>query len=157
MTVTAGTPPADDALLSELRRAATVADPVPGDWPAAASVAFAWSALPEQPAKLAYDSLAGRDRRLGGMQVIGLVLREMRWVAGTRAVELEIDVAVDRVRIIGRATPGRSVAVEALWPEGRRSTETDETGMFRFDELPRRPVCLVVRGDAPFRTGWILS
>ena len=157
MTVTAGRPPTDDALLSELRRAATVADPMPGDWPAAASVAFAWSALPERPATLAYDSLAGRDRRLGGMQVVGLVLREMRWVAGTRAAELEIGVAVDKVRVIGRVTPGRAVAVDALWPEGRRSTEADETGTFRFDELPRRPLCLVVQGDGPFKTGWILS
>lgn len=157
MTVTAGRPPTDDALLSELRRAAMVGDPVPGDWPAAASVAFVWSALPEQQATLAYDSLSGRDRRLGGMQIVGLVLREMRWVAGARAAELEIDVAVDKVRVVGRVTPGEAVAVHVLWPEDGRSTEADETGAFRFDELPRRPLCLVVHGDGPFKTGWILS
>ncbi|HET6952738.1 MAG TPA: hypothetical protein VFI47_20320 [Acidimicrobiales bacterium] len=157
MTVTARTQPGDDALLSELRRVAAAADPVPGDWFDAAAAAFTWSTIDAPAATLAYDTVVGRDRRLGCTQLVGLLLREMRWDAGPHAVELTVDVAADKVRVLGRLCPAAASKVTVLWPEGRRSMCAGETGEFQFDEMPRRPFCVVVDGGAPLKTGWILT
>jgi hypothetical protein len=59
--------------------------------------------------------------------------------------------------VLGRVVPGRSVDVVALWPEGRRETASDDRGTFRFDELPRRPLCVHVTGEHPVKTGWIIT
>jgi hypothetical protein len=40
----------------------------------------------------------------------------------------------------------------AVWPEGRQATTADDRGAFRFDDLPRRPVCFVVAGESPVKT-----
>jgi hypothetical protein len=44
-----------------------------------------------------------------------------------------------------------------VWPEGQQATTADDLGAFRFDDLPRQPVCFVVAGESPVKTGWILS
>jgi hypothetical protein len=156
MTDTAATPPHLDALADELRRAAAVADPVPESWRAVASGSFVWAAIDAVPAQLSYDSRAASAGRVGGTPA-GAALREVVYSAGSLAVELELDVGADKVRLLGRLVPSRRVAVVALWPEGRSETVSSDDGAFRFDDLPRRPFCLHVLGDAPVKTGWVVT
>lgn len=156
MTDSAATPPYLDALADELRRAAGVADPVPESWRAVASGSFAWAVIDAVPAQLSYDSLATRAGRIGGTST-GATPREVVYSAGSQAVELELDVGADKLRLLGQVVPSRRVDVVALWPEGRSETTSGDDGAFRFDELPRRPFCLHVLGDTPVKTGWVVT
>ncbi len=161
MTDTAAGTPGDDALLAELRRVAATADPVPAGWRETAMTSFAWTSIDAEPAQLTYDSRSEPHvaTSIGGDEVSGRAgpAREVRYTRGSLAIGLELDVGADKVRVLGRLTPGRTAIVVALWPEGRAEATTDDGGTFRFDELPRRPLCVVVLGEAPVKTGWITS
>ena len=156
MTHTAAPLPTDDALLEELRRLAAVADPVPPAWWDEAESAFGWHQIEAEPAALAYDALSGRDPGLGQVQLAGRVLRELRWTGAGREVVVEVDVGDERLRLVGTVSPYAAVQVTAVWPDGHENVTTGELGRFTFDDLPRKPLCLVVGGDLPIKTGWIL-
>jgi hypothetical protein len=149
--------PDDDLVEADLRRLAVQADPVPAGWGVAARAAVAWLALDGEPAALAYDSVSGRERPLDGVRLQAVTMRELRYAVGERAIDLELDVGSDRLRVLGRLTPAREVEVTVTWPEGRCVVTSDDRGVFHVDELPRRPLCLLVTGDEPTKTGWILT
>jgi hypothetical protein len=153
--MTGGAPPDDHALLAELRRIAALGDPVPGGWREAAGVGLAWASIPAAAARLAYDHRVLPGRGLGSLTA---AVREMRYSTGTSAVELtlEVEPAPRRVRLAGRLDPGRPAAIAVVWPEDRADAQTDGEGGFRFEDLPRRPLYVVVAGDQPVKTGWIL-
>ena len=157
MTDTAASSPGDDALVAELRRVAALADPVPHRWHEAATSSFAWVAIDAVPAHLAYDSRSARGGRVGGALPSGSAPREVRYVAGPLAIELELDVGADKLRVLGRVTPSTRVDVVAAWPEGRREATSDDSGTFRFAELPRRPLSVYVAGAHAIKTGWIVT
>jgi hypothetical protein len=157
MSHTSAPLPTDDALVDELRRVRALADPVPAAWRQAALASLAWQDIDAEPAALAYDSLSGRDPRLAGGQPGTQAVRELRYAAGAAGLSLEVDLNADRLRVVGEVSPAAPVEVVAVWPEGRQATTTDDRGAFRFDDLPRRPVCFVVAGESPVKTGWILS
>lgn len=157
MTDTAAPPPGNDALAAELHRVVGLADPVPDDWRAAAAGAFAWASIDAEPTRLEYDSRAVPAGRAVGGGPPAVATRAVRYVAGSAAIELELDVGADKVRVVGRVTPVRPVDVAVLWPEGRRDETTDEFGTFRVDDLPRRPLCVVVGGLQPVKSGWIVT
>jgi hypothetical protein len=156
MTDTAASTPADDVLVAELRRLAALADPVPGGWRDAATVGFAWASIPAAPAGMAYDSRAVPGIRVDAPGLSGSAVREVRYTAGDQAVELDLDMGADKLRLVGRVVPARQAEVAVIWPEGREEAPCDEGGSFRFDQLPRRPLCVVVAGDRPVKTGWII-
>lgn len=149
--------PDDDLFEAELRRLAALADPVPDEWRAAAEAGAVWLALEGEPSELAYDSVSARERPLEGVRLAGVTMRELRWSSGHQSVDLELDVGVDRVRALGRLSPARRAEVTAAWPEGYRVVLADERGLFHLDELPRRPLCFLVAGEEPTKTGWILT
>jgi hypothetical protein len=153
MTHTSAPLPTDDALVDELRRVRALADPVPDAWLRAARASLGWQDIDAEPAVLAYDSLSGRDPRQPGTQVV----RELRYAAGAAGLSLEVAVNSDQLRVVGEVSPSAAVEVVAVWPEGQLVTTADDEGAFRFDDLPRRPVCFVVAGESPVKTGWILS
>jgi len=157
MSHTSAPLPTDDALVDELRRVRALADPVPAAWRRAALASLAWQDIDAEPAALAYDSLSGRDPRLAGGQPGTQAVRELRYAAGAAGLSLEVDLNADRLRVVGEVSPAAAVEVVAVWPEGRQATTADDRGAFRFDDLPRRPVCFVVAGESPVKTGWILS
>lgn len=146
-----------DGLADELKRVLALADPVPDGWQAAAGGAYAWAAIDVPAACLVYDSRAVLGGRVGSGHVAGTTLRTMRFAVGPLAVELELDLGVDNLRVAGRVRPGRAVEVVALWPEGRVATTSDGEGLFHLDELPRRPLCLHVTGEPAVKTGWIVA
>jgi len=157
MTHTSAPLPTDDALVDELRRVRALADPVPEAWLRAALASLGWQDIDAEPAALAYDSMSGRDPRLGGGSTGPQVVRELRYAAGAAGLSLEVDVNGDRLRVVGDISPAAAVEVVAVWPEGQVATTADDRGAFRLDDLPRRPVCFVVAGESPVKTGWILS
>jgi len=157
MTHTSAPLPTDDALVDELRRVRALADPVPEAWLRAALASLGWQDIDAEPAALAYDSMSGRDPRLGGGSTGPQVVRELRYAAGAAGLSLEVDVNGDRLRVVGDISPAAAVEVVAVWPEGQVATTADDGGAFRLDDLPRRPVCFVVAGESPVKTGWILS
>jgi hypothetical protein len=156
MTHTSAPLPTDDALVDELRRVRAIADPVPGEWLRAALASLGWQDIDAEPAALAYDSLSGRDRLAVGYPG-SQVVRELRYAAGAAGLSLELDLNNDRLRVVGDVSPAAVVEVVAVWPEGQLATTADDRGAFRFDDLPRRPVCFVAAGESPVKTGWILT
>jgi hypothetical protein len=152
---------ADDLLVAELRRVAGVADPVPPGWADAAHGAFAWATVPGVPARLTYDSRTAASSGRGDVLFAGPAQRTMRFTAGAgpaRAeLELELDIGADKVRVLGRVRPGRRATVVALSTAGRTVAHADDSGTFRFDELPRRPFCVVIDGPQPLKTGWVVT
>jgi hypothetical protein len=157
MSHTSAPLPTDDALVDELRRVRALADPVPEAWRRAALASLAWQDIDAEPAALAYDSLSGRDPRLPGGQPGTHAVRELRYAAGAAGLSLDVDLNADRLRVVGEVSPAAAVEVVAVWPDGQQATMADDRGAFRFDDLPRRPVCFVVAGESPVKTGWILS
>ncbi len=158
----------DEHLAAEVARVVRVADPVPTAWKAAARATFAWTSIAGDTAQLAYDSLlTGADEGVaarrsgddgdGRAPLSGSVPRQLRYSCGQLAVELDLDVGSDKLRVVGRVLPAAAVEVVAHWPGGRRETASDAAGGFRFDELPRRPLCFEVRGPAPVKTGWVVA
>lgn len=151
---------ADDLLVDELRRVAAVADPVPAAWSEAARAAFAWVRLPGVPARLTYDSQPGADG-WGSGSLSGAAVRTVRFTAGSGpdrlGIEVEVDIGADKLRIAGSLRPGRHAPVTAITPDGRTPAESDATGGFHVDELPRVPFCLLVGGAQPVKTGWIVA
>jgi hypothetical protein len=157
VTTSSAAPPTDeDALEADLRRVAALADPVPAAWRAAAEASVMWLRVEGEPVELAYDSVSARDHSVGGVQIAGLAWRELRYEHGADGIELELDVGDERIRVLGRLRPGRSAEVAAVWPEGRRVAVADDGGQFYFDELPCRPLCFLVAGERPAKTGWIM-
>ncbi len=148
--------PDDDLLDAELRRIVAVADPVPPAWRDAALAAVGWLALDGEPAELVYDSISCRERPLDGVRLTEVAMRELRYARGAEAVDLELDVGADKLRALGALVPARPAEVTVTWPEGSRVVVADERGLFHLDELPRRPLCFLLAGEDPIKTGWIL-
>lgn len=151
---------ADDLLVAELSRVAGVADPVPEAWAAVAHDAFGWARLPGLAARLTYDSNPAPDAQ-GAAPVASTAVRTVRFTAGAGPalvrVEVELDIGADKIRVLGRVDPGRPGPVVAVAGSGRTVAEADAEGGFRFDELPRRPFCVLVDGPQPVKTGWIVT
>jgi hypothetical protein len=147
--------PDHEALAAELGRVITLADPVPAAWRTAAGAAFGWTAIGGVPARLAYDSHLVGDAGDEGARPAGTVPRQVRYTSGMLAVELDLDIGADKLRVLGRVVPAARVELVAHWPGGQRAGVSDEDGAFRFDELPRRALCIAVGGDNPVKTGWV--
>lgn len=156
MTDTAAPWPRGDALAADLRRALGQADPVPDAWRDVATDAFSWAVVDAAPARLEYDSRGLRSRRAHEHVLPGTEVRELRYVAGDVALALQLDVGADKLRLVGWIEPPCRAAVVLAWPDGRWDGESDDDGMFRADELPRRPICVVVDGARPVKSGWIV-
>lgn len=138
--------PGDDDVLAELRTLMDTTDGVPGEWRAAARVAFGWLALDVTVAELAYDST----------MIDHTICRETRFVTQEAGVELSLGAKGDEVVLRGELVTISTAKVTVRWPGGELSTPTDETGVFRFHDLPRAPVYVQVDCEKPFKTGWIV-
>jgi hypothetical protein len=148
--------PDDEVVEAGLRRLVALADPVPAGWREVAAAAGAWLALDGEPAVLAYDSVSGRERPLDGVRLAGVTMRELRFTGALGDIDLELDVGSDQVRLRGRLTPPGPADVTVAWPTGRREVAADDRGTFHAEDLPRQPLCLLVAGEEPTKTGWIV-
>jgi hypothetical protein len=151
--------PDDEALLRALADAVALADPVPADWQRAAVGCVDWLALDARLAEMAYDSLD--DHRSAGTahgaaHAAGSERRRLRFGGDELAVEVELTVTAEAVRLAGRVLPAGRHRIRALLPQASQTTEVGHGGAFRFDELPHAPVSLLVDGDPAVKTGWIV-
>lgn len=149
--------PDDEAVLRALGEAMAGADPLPDAWRRDALAGFDWLTLDAEPAEVAYDSIEDVHRPLGGpMAGAGAERRRVRFEARGVAVEVEVQVTADAVRLLGRVTPCGTTRVRAVLPAGEQVAAAGEGGTFRFEELPRGPVSLLVEGRRRVKTGWIV-
>lgn len=149
--------PDDEAVLRALRDALAAADPLPDAWRRDAVAAFDWLAQDAEQAEVAYDSIEDVHRPLGGLAAgDGTERRRVRFEARDVAVEVEVQVTADALRLLGRVTPYGATRVRALTPAGEQVAAAGERGTFRFDDLSREPVSLLVEGQRRVKTGWIV-
>lgn len=134
-------------VLIDLRDALARAAGPPGEWRAAARVAFAWVLL-EVP-------FAERTFRSTGRAGEGVV-HQARYEVGGDGVELTLEVKHDDVVLSGEVCRGTPSKVVVRWPGGERVEGTDAAGAFRVYDLPHRPLCVQLDGPVPLKTGWIV-
>lgn len=142
-------------LLGELERIVTDIDRVPAGWESAADAAVWWLAIDAPVADRVYDSVMPKRP---GLPAAGLVseVRQVRFGAAARSVELALDAKDGEMMLTGHVEPAHQTVVTACWPEGVEKAETDGDGVFRFDRLPLAPLSLHVDGDSPMKTGWVV-
>lgn len=151
-----GDPSLDDAaLLAGLRQVVASTAPEPPAEDLAALRCTAWLASDAQLAELAYDSIVGAGRP-SSTRGLASGHRALSYTIGARSVHLGLAVSADQVVLQGDVHPADRVPVVALTPGGQVETETGDDGTFRVDELPRRPLSVIVGGARPFKTGWIV-
>ena len=145
----------DTALLQELRRAVTAADPVPPEVIAAAKASFTWRTIDAELAELAFDSLLDDDTVLvrGGDQP-----RLLTFEASSVTIELVVVADAGNRRVVGQLVPVQRATVEVVHSGGTASAEADDLGRFRAEELAAGPMRIRVvpeTGQPVTETEWI--
>lgn len=131
--------PADQALLEELRVAASVMDGPPAHLLEAARAAFVWRTIDEELAHLQFDSLAGSEVLVRSSGASGVHLS-----FATTEASIEVDVTTEA--ILGQVVPAEATEVVLLHSSGERvAGPCDELGQFHFPGRPAGPIRLVVR------------
>ena len=138
------------ALLDELRRVVAAADPVPRSWRRAARVAARWAGGDLPRARLVFEA----EPDALGVRAPGR--RELRFAAGGRAVAVTVDVDGEVVRLVGQLDPAGGRGGGGGGGAGRPPPPPRADGRFHFDDLPRRPLCLVTGGEDRVRTSWFV-
>ncbi len=148
-------------LLAELRRLASVIDPVPAESVAAARSAFAWRTMDAELADLTVLAELTGDSAVDAM-LAGVRSSAMPTMLTFDAPGLTIEVEVSEVgeerRLIGQLVPPAAGAVEVRHRGGVTSVAVDEVGRFSIDGVRAGPVSL--RCSAPVtgvETDWFLA
>ncbi len=149
--------PADEALLVQLRGAASRVDPVPAAAVLAARSAFAYRTLDAELALLTADSVVDADR----LALVRSVDTPTMLTFDGPGLTLEVEVLVDgrRRRLIGQLVPAQAGVVEVRHRGGRAPVAADEIGRFVADDLPPGPVSLRCRaaGGRWVEPDWFLA
>lgn len=146
----------DERLLAELRRLATVLDPVPPDALAAARSAIAWRTMDAELAELAGD-VAGSSLAAGVRGAPAPAL--LSFEAGDFAVEVEVEV-VDggECRLLGQVVPPAAGDVEVRHGGAPVAVAVDALGRFSASGIAAGPVSLRCRvGGRVVETDWFLA
>lgn len=145
----------DDELMSGIRDAFEVLDPVPPDVLAAARASIAWRLPAAALAELAHDR-AGRTPA----GVRGGAGRTLTFTCPRREVEIEVAEHGREREITGRLVPSAPALIEVrhrdLPPEGV-SARTEPAGLFCVPHVPEGLVSLVFRLEdgSSIVTSWI--
>jgi hypothetical protein len=121
-------PPADAALLDDLRAVASRADAVPAELLAAARDALSWRTVDAELAELTHDSLADGLVGVRSAPVVAAP-RQLGFEAGAAAVEVELADG----RLVGQLLPPGPAHVELHHATGTVASQADELGRFLFD------------------------
>ena len=161
-------PSKDDELVADLRRVASVIDPVPDEVRAAARAAISTRDLDRQLAELIADSAGGDDEARGPAAAFEQVRtwsgdgpassRLLSFAGGDVQVDLEVSEHGDGVDVIGQFT-GASIEECVLeYANGvRLPLEVDSLGRFLVNGLLHGPVrarCRSTDGTA-VTTAWV--
>jgi hypothetical protein len=106
-------------------------------------------------ALLDYDSVLDDDWR--SRLRSGRTQRVLAFATPTFAVDVEVEVVVERRALTGQIAPPAEAAIVAIHREGRTSFASDDQGRFLVDDLPAGPVRLSIRraGERPVETSWV--
>ncbi len=143
----------DEQLLAELREALAGFDAVPESVSEAARAAYAWRTIDAELAALSYDSFLD-DKELAGVRSGGESARMLTF----ESVDLTVEIAVERGRIIGQLVPPQTGSVEVRHASGSITVQADEIGRFSCDDVPRGPFSLrcETATATPIVTDWIV-
>ncbi len=147
---------ADEAtLMAELRRMASIVDPVPADAVAAARSAFAWRTMDAELAELTADSaIDAFAAGVRGSTMPALLTFE----ASGLTIELEVSAIGGERRLIGQLVPPAPGAVEVRHRGGVVSVKADTMGRFSVDGVTAGPVNLRCAADMTVvETDWFLA
>lgn len=138
-----------DLLEEELRRAATILDPVPAELRQLAVEAFALRDLDARIAELTFDSVVDAIPVRGA----GDVPRMLTFRAG----EVTVDVEVTGHGLMGQVLPPRQALIEVLnGPRTAAPLVADDMGRFTGDAPPVGPFALRLRtGGEVVVTEWL--
>jgi hypothetical protein len=150
---------ADDRLMSELRLAATVFDPVPDSVVEAAKAAWTWRNIDIELAELTYDSWSD-DKALAGVRGASTIERTSRLLsfeAPDAAIGLELELANDGGdwRLVGQLVPAQPGVVEVHHRRGAELVEADVVGRFAVTSIAPGLFRLSVRPAS--RTGQVAT
>ncbi|MFG1854922.1 hypothetical protein [Actinomadura geliboluensis] len=145
----------DDELMSGVRDAFEVLDPVPADVLAAARASIAWRLPAAALAELAHDR---GGRTAAGVR--GGACRTLTFSCPGREVEIEVAEQGREREISGRLVPSAAALVEVRHrdlPPGGISARTEPAGLFCVPRVPEGLVSLVFRLEdgSSIVTSWI--
>jgi hypothetical protein len=155
--MTSPNPPADDALMDELRTAAAHLDPPPATALEAGRAALTWRTIDAELAELTYDSLVADPAAAGVRGPSGP--RALTFEAGDLVVDCEVHPAAgDRLRVLGQiAGDVPEGAVSVHHRAGSADVPLDDLGRFDVADVPAGPVRLRVRtAQRTVHTEWLV-
>ncbi|MDQ3897018.1 MAG: hypothetical protein M3326_07185 [Actinomycetota bacterium] len=147
-----------EALLAELRSAASRVDPVPDAALLAARSAFAWRTMDAELAELTADSLVD-DEAMALVRSVD-VPALLTFEAPGFTLEVEVATTGGRRRLLGQLVPPQPARVEVRHRHGRLEVAADEVGRFAIDDVPPGPLSLRCEAAAPgvvVETDWFLA
>jgi hypothetical protein len=137
----------DEMILTSLRRAAALREPVPASVLQAARDAFAWRLIDAELAELVADSafdMAPAGTR-GGWEARHVTFE----VPGGTALELEASCHGAGIRLVGQVVPARPGTAEVQHPGGSVAVEVDEVGRFAAHGIRPGPMRVKLRLMTP--------
>jgi hypothetical protein len=151
----------DDALLTDLRRIASMVDGPPGPVVAAARAAFLTRDLDGELAVLIADSRAAGDRAYDPVRASDIEPAQGRWLlsfsGGGVQVDMEVEEEHGRLRLIGQLLGSAAADCFLDSAGGRRLIEVDELGRFIVADIAPGPVRLRCRSadGRVITTAWV--
>jgi hypothetical protein len=147
----------DEKLLGELRRIASVVDPIPEALVHAGRESLTWLRVDAELAELLSDSIVD-DERLALVRSSGAV-RAVTFEAEGFTIELDIlRDGADRT-LVGLLVPAGPAEIEVQTSTAPTTVEADRHGRFRAENLPAGRMRLRVTGHPasalPTETSWI--
>lgn len=138
-----------DLLEEELRRAASILDPVPAELLQLAVEAYALHDLDARIAELTFDSVVDAIPVRGAVDAPRMLT--------FRAGEVTVDVEVTGQELLGQVLPPQQALIEVLTgPQGTAPLVTDDMGRFTGDAPPVGPFALRLRaGGEVVVTEWL--
>ncbi|MFF4271779.1 hypothetical protein [Streptomyces sp. NPDC001536] len=138
-----------DLLEEELRRAASILDPVPAELLQLAVEAYALHNLDDRIAELTFDSVVDAIPVRGAVDAPRMLT--------FRAGEVTVDVEVSGQELLGQVLPPQQALIEVLTgPQATAPLVTDDMGRFTGDAPPVGPFALRLRaGGEVVVTEWL--
>ena len=147
----------DDLLLDELRRIASVVDPIPEALVHAGRESLTWLRVDAELAELLSDSIVD-DERLALVRSSGGV-RAVTFEADGFTIELDILGDGAQRTLVGQLVPAGTAEIEIQTSEASTTVTADKHGRFRAEHVPAGRMRLRVTGHpaagAPTETSWI--
>ena len=147
----------DDLLLDELRRIASVVDPIPEALVSAGRESLTWLRVDAELVELLSDSIVD-DERLALVRSSGGV-RAVTFEADGFTIELDILGDGAHRTLVGQLVPAGTAEIEVQTKEATTTVTADTHGRFRAENVPAGRMRLRVNGHpaaaGPAETSWI--